>query len=65
MTTVNPEAPPLNHKECLRQAASSLDTLRQQSEEVCVNHEDIKAVLTDSNDPRDILKKLSGLSGVL
>ena len=62
--TEDPNAPPLNHKDCLRQAASKLDNLRQHPEEIFINTEEIKAALRESDDPQYILQKLSGIDGI-
>lgn len=62
--TENLGDPPLNHKECLRKAAVKLNNLRDKSDEIFFNTEDIKRAINGSEDPEELLQKLWGIQGI-
>ena len=63
--TENPEAAKLDHKNCLRIAATKLDKFRNNSDEnTSFNMEELKVAIEDSDDEKSFLQQLWGIRGL-
>ena len=62
--TEDPNAKHLDHHKCLLNAATQLNSLRQQTDEINFDMEHLKAAIDDSEDKKSLLEKLWSSSGI-